>query len=112
VPKGRGSGLGSCVDASPRLKMHTSEWGSGHNSALNQIDVYQLTRRSGDGARAHELSQQGKNHQKRQDELDDEAAGWIFNGASHDIVGTRVVGVLGWRSQTLSRSETMPRRLC
>ncbi|WRT69317.1 uncharacterized protein IL334_006301 [Kwoniella shivajii] len=34
---------------------------------------------SGDGARAHELSLQGKNHQKRQDYLDDEAGAWIFN---------------------------------
>ncbi|WWC90957.1 uncharacterized protein L201_005895 [Kwoniella dendrophila CBS 6074] len=34
---------------------------------------------SGDGARAHELSQQGKSHQRKQDELDDEASSWIFN---------------------------------
>ncbi|WWC63749.1 uncharacterized protein I303_106354 [Kwoniella dejecticola CBS 10117] len=34
---------------------------------------------SGDGERAHELSVQGKSHQKRQDELDDEASAWIFN---------------------------------
>ncbi|WVW79636.1 hypothetical protein I302_101605 [Kwoniella bestiolae CBS 10118] len=33
---------------------------------------------SGDGARAHELSQQGKSHQRKQDELDDEASAWIF----------------------------------
>ncbi|WWC72848.1 uncharacterized protein I206_106812 [Kwoniella pini CBS 10737] len=34
---------------------------------------------SGDGERAHELSVQGKSHQKKQDDLDDEASSWIFN---------------------------------
>ncbi|WVR08847.1 hypothetical protein IAU60_005905 [Kwoniella sp. DSM 27419] len=34
---------------------------------------------AGDGARAHDLSVQGKEHQRRQDELDDEAGAWIFN---------------------------------
>lgn len=36
--------------------------------------------RSGDGARAHELSEQGKAHDRKQDQFDDEAALWIFNG--------------------------------
>ncbi|KAK6906350.1 hypothetical protein I203_100335 [Kwoniella mangroviensis CBS 8507] len=39
----------------------------------------QAAYQSGDGARAHELSVQGKSHQRRQDELDDEASAWIFN---------------------------------
>ncbi|OCF32479.1 cytoplasmic protein [Kwoniella heveanensis BCC8398] len=34
---------------------------------------------SGDGARAHDLSVQGKEHQRKQDELDDQAGAWIFN---------------------------------
>lgn len=38
--------------------------------------------RRGDGATAHELSQEGKRHQAEQDKLDDQASDWIFNGAS------------------------------
>ncbi|KAL7420964.1 hypothetical protein Q5752_003848 [Cryptotrichosporon argae] len=34
---------------------------------------------SGDGARAHELSVQGKQHQQRQDELDEQASQWIYS---------------------------------
>ncbi|WVF65287.1 hypothetical protein IAT40_000011 [Kwoniella sp. CBS 6097] len=34
---------------------------------------------SGDGARAHDLSVQGKEHQRKQDELDDQAGAWIYN---------------------------------
>lgn len=37
---------------------------------------------SGDGERAHELSMQGKEHQRKRDELNDQAAQWIFNGQS------------------------------
>ncbi|KAK4685551.1 hypothetical protein P7C73_g4596, partial [Tremellales sp. Uapishka_1] len=33
---------------------------------------------SGDGARAHELSTQGKQHQQRKEQLDDQAQNWIF----------------------------------
>ena len=36
--------------------------------------------RNGDRARAHELSEQGKAHERRHDELNNEASGWIFNG--------------------------------
>ncbi|BEJ18017.1 hypothetical protein CspHIS471_0702940 [Cutaneotrichosporon sp. HIS471] len=34
--------------------------------------------KSGDGGRAHDLSQEGKRHQAKQDQLDDKAAEWIF----------------------------------
>lgn len=37
--------------------------------------------RRGDGAKAHELSQEGKRHQAEQDKLDDQASEWIYNGA-------------------------------
>lgn len=40
----------------------------------------QLTCRSGDGGKAHDLSQEGKSHQQRQDQLDDQASEWIYNG--------------------------------
>ncbi|WVQ81194.1 hypothetical protein IAT38_003316 [Cryptococcus sp. DSM 104549] len=33
---------------------------------------------AGDGGKAHELSVEGKAHQKKQDELDDQASEWIF----------------------------------
>ena len=36
--------------------------------------------RSGDGARAHELSMEGKTHAKKQDDIDEEAANWIYYG--------------------------------
>ena len=36
--------------------------------------------RQGNGERAHELSQQGKAHAAKQDQLDDQASAWIFNG--------------------------------
>jgi hypothetical protein len=39
-------------------------------------------RRNGDGERAHDLSVEGKEHQKKQDELDDQASSWIFSGSS------------------------------
>lgn len=34
--------------------------------------------KSGDGARAKELSNEGKAHQRRKEELNDQAADWIF----------------------------------
>lgn len=36
--------------------------------------------RRGDGAKAHELSQEGKRHQAEQDKLDDQASDWIYTG--------------------------------
>lgn len=36
--------------------------------------------KSGNGARAKELSNQGKAHQAKQDQMDDQAAAWIFQG--------------------------------
>lgn len=40
-----------------------------------------LTARSGDGARAKQLSEQGKQHQANQQRLDGQASDWIFRGA-------------------------------
>lgn len=37
---------------------------------------------AGDGASAHDLSVQGKEHQRNKDRYNDQAAAWIFNGAS------------------------------
>ncbi|WWD21271.1 hypothetical protein CI109_105755 [Kwoniella shandongensis] len=39
---------------------------------------------SGDGARAHELSVEGKQHQAKQDQLDDQASAWIFDANNED----------------------------
>ncbi|KAK8844075.1 hypothetical protein IAR55_006869 [Kwoniella newhampshirensis] len=39
---------------------------------------------SGDGARAHELSVEGKSHQAKQDQLDDQASAWIFEANNED----------------------------
>ncbi|WVO15416.1 hypothetical protein L204_103074 [Cryptococcus depauperatus] len=39
----------------------------------------QTAYQAGDGAKAHELSQEGKACQRNQDQLDDEASAWIFN---------------------------------
>ncbi|WVQ74424.1 hypothetical protein IAR50_004025 [Cryptococcus sp. DSM 104548] len=44
----------------------------------------QTAYKSGDGAEAHNLSVQGKSHQKKQDDLDDQAAAWIFNENNRD----------------------------
>lgn len=41
-----------------------------------------LMSRSGDGARAKELSNQGKAHAAKQDQLDDQASEWIWVGTS------------------------------
>ncbi|RSH85876.1 uncharacterized protein EHS24_004060 [Apiotrichum porosum] len=38
----------------------------------------QTAYKSGDGARAHTLSVEGKQHQAKQDQIDDKAADWIF----------------------------------
>lgn len=40
----------------------------------------QAAYKSGNGARAKELSNQGKAHQAKQDQLDEQAAAWIFQG--------------------------------
>lgn len=40
----------------------------------------QAAYKSGNGARAKELSNQGKAHQAKQDQMDDQAAAWIFQG--------------------------------
>ncbi|TYJ59060.1 hypothetical protein B9479_000049 [Cryptococcus floricola] len=44
----------------------------------------QAAYKSGDGAAAHNLSVQGKSHQKNQDDLDDQASAWIFNENNKD----------------------------
>lgn len=36
---------------------------------------------SGDGGRAHDLSMEGKQHQREKDRLNAEAAEWIYRGA-------------------------------
>ena len=36
---------------------------------------------AGDGGRAHDLSIEGKEHQRLKDQYNDQAANWIFNGA-------------------------------
>ena len=41
---------------------------------------FELTKRHGDGGKAHDLSVEGKRHQADQDRLDDQASDWIFNG--------------------------------
>ncbi|RSH94960.1 hypothetical protein EHS25_000045 [Saitozyma podzolica] len=55
------------LSASPRLGVPASS----HNLTTRP--------RSGYGGRAHDLSVQGKSHQQKQDQLDDQAADWIFN---------------------------------
>ncbi|OXH30344.1 cytoplasmic protein [Cryptococcus neoformans] len=44
----------------------------------------QAAYQAGDGAKAHELSVQGKAHQRTQDQLDDQASAWIFNENNKD----------------------------
>lgn len=67
------AGLALTLDVSQLRKKHTSE--------LPCLLVVNLANdRRGDGGRAHDLSAEGKSHQKRQDDLDDEASAWIFNG--------------------------------
>lgn len=43
----------------------------------------QAAYKSGNGARAKELSNQGKAHQAKQDQMDEQAAAWIFQGELH-----------------------------
>lgn len=49
----------------------------------NVFSRYLTQNRAGDGAKAHELSVQGKAHQRTQDQLDDQASAWIFNGKQY-----------------------------
>lgn len=79
--------------------------------------------RHGDGEKAHDLSAEGKKHQKRKEDLDDEASAWIFNGTyevsavrgflccSGDSVGTALLAKLRGRPRRripLSSSPLKP----
>jgi hypothetical protein len=55
----------------------------------------QAAYKAGDGGRAHDLSQEGKRHQAKQDQLDDKAAEWIFRGESREGGGGGVRTVCG-----------------
>lgn len=50
---------------------------------------------SGDGERAHQLSMQGKEHQRKRDELNDQAAQWIYNGQYGASVCTELLSLTG-----------------
>lgn len=56
--------------------------------------------RSGDGGKAHDLSAEGKKHQARQDQLDDEASSWIFVGTYRCLLSNIAI-----RSTVLTYSE-------
>ena len=48
---------------------------------------------AGDGEEAHNLSVQGKTHQRNRDQLNAEAAQWIFNGGSAVARLLRLIGL-------------------
>ncbi|ORY28824.1 hypothetical protein BCR39DRAFT_559388 [Naematelia encephala] len=67
---------------------------------------------SGDGERAHELSMEGKQHQQRQDELDDQASQWIFNANNNasppntiDLHGLYVKEAIERTEQAINRGQ-------
>jgi hypothetical protein len=82
-----------------------------HANAPPRQRAIVLTRRSGDGARAKDLSNQGKEHQRRQDELDDRASAWIFAGESGSRGGGVGVGMgMGVLVLTRTLTRTLTRR--
>lgn len=85
------------VGALPLRKRHTSEH-------LGNDMFMELICRRGDGGKAHDLSQEGKTHQRRQDQLDDEASEWIFIGEWCTAACARLL-FLSW---ILCASEAVP----
>jgi hypothetical protein len=51
------------------------------NKAHQFFEQSQQAYQSGDGARAHELSEMGKAETRKKDQIDDEAEEWIYRGA-------------------------------
>lgn len=71
-------------------------------SARAQAKAFSASKQAytaGDGASAHDLSVQGKEHQRNKDRYNDQAAAWIFNGAFGLLSLSLVLEPLGGRAR-------------